>query len=310
MTTVSTIIPTYNRAHFILEALDSVLAQSWPVDEIIIIDDGSTDETATVLRPFASRIKYIWQPNCGPGAARNHGIREARGEFIAFLDSDDIWVNDKMKIQMDFFNEHPHLDFIFGDMANFSMNDNNDSPEIKNQDIHKYFTDHATNIERILDCLIIENVIPTPTVVFRKVCIDQIGFFDENLTIAEDLDFWFKAAQKCRFGFINKVLSKRRKHDNNLINDWSRMNFSLLEVLMKLQKSPRELPLQTEKLLKDKIFRVNYDLASFYLKQKDFDKAYSHFSSNAPTTFTNYKWLLKLFLSFLLRNVSRLWFYK
>jgi len=303
MMTVTAIIPTYNRAQLIREALDSVFAQSRQVDEIIVVDDGSTDNTPEVLRPYGDRIRYIEQRNSGPGAARNRGLKEAKGDYIAFLDSDDIWVKDKTKIQMDFFNRHPHLDFVFGDMANFTPTKDNDMPEIKNSEVHNYFTAHSSNLERIFDCLIIESVIPTPTVVFKRSCVSRIGFFDEKLKIAEDLDYWLRAARTCRFGFINAVLAKRRRHDGNLIKDWALMMEALIQVLTRIEKTEVSLTAETKRLLADKLYRTRYDLGSFFFKKGDFASAWVHLSKGVPAKLVNYKWLIKLVLSFLLRYI-------
>lgn len=302
MKTVSAIIPTYNRAYLLCEAIDSVVAQTRPVTEIIVVDDGSTDNTAEIINSYKFNIHYIKQKNLGPGAARNSGMKAAKGEYIAFLDSDDIWVKDKIKIQLDFIVQHPHLDFVFGDMANFSEEENNDEPEIKNHEVHDYFVAHSSNLERIIDCLIMESVIPTPTVLFKQRCISRIGFFDEKLMIAEDLDYWLRAALSCRFGFVNAVLAKRRRHESNLINDWVKMNKAHLEVLNRIKKREHNLTAQTQRLLIDKIYRINYDVGSYFFKKGDFACAFKHLRKLDQGKLVNYKWQLKLALSFLLKN--------
>jgi len=98
MNKISAIIPTYNRESFIVSALESVLQQTRQVDEIIVVDDGSTDNTEVLLRKYQDRIKYIKQNNAGPAAARNTGLLSSSGEYIAFLDSDDTWVSDKIEL--------------------------------------------------------------------------------------------------------------------------------------------------------------------------------------------------------------------
>jgi glycosyltransferase involved in cell wall biosynthesis len=302
MPTVTTIIPTYNRAQLLREALDSVLTQSRPVDEIIVIDDGSTDNTMEVLRGYGDMIRCIQQPNGGPGAARNRGLREATGDYIAFLDSDDIWVHDKAKIQMEFFNKHPHLEFVFGDMANFTMSEDNEVAEIKNPEIHNYFVANATNLEQILECLIMESVIPTPTVMFKHKCTTEIGFFDETMKICEDLDYWLRAARTCRFGFINTVLAKRRRHDGNLIRDWVGMNIAHVEVLTRVGEKVPDLAGRTKRLLDKKISKIHYDLGSYYLKEKKFADAYHYLRKGLPRNLVNFKWLIKLVLTYVMLN--------
>lgn len=98
---ISVVIPTYNRAHYVCEAIDSVLAQTYKNIEIIAVDDGSTDNTKDIIQQYSSRIKYIYQNNAGPSAARNNGIKQSNGDLIAFLDSDDIWLAEKLERQVE-----------------------------------------------------------------------------------------------------------------------------------------------------------------------------------------------------------------
>lgn len=299
---VSTIIPTFNRSQFVCEAIDSVLAQSHPVDEIIVIDDGSTDDTQEKLNSYLDTIKYIKQPNGGPGAARNRGLKEATGDIIALLDSDDLWVSNKIEVQLRFFREHPKIDFLFGNMASYT---DSNAPEIKNASIHNYLCANATNLDHIIDHLIVENVIPTSTVMFRRAEFKVVGYFNESLSIAEDLDFWFRALQKCRFGYIDKVLEKRRIHDGNLVNDWVVMNTSHIEVLRKLQNTLEYCPKRTAKLIDGKLFELHYDLGSYYLKQRAYNAAYELFAGAPKMRPVDYRWLLKFWASCGLRFAFR-----
>src|ERR1700678_803249 len=120
MPTISVIIPTYNRADLIGQALESALAQTHPADEIIVVDDGSTDDTERVVAQYAGQVRYMRQVNAGPSAARNRGIQAASGDFIALLDSDDLWVKDRLERQLAALTLHPGLDFIFGLEAKFN----------------------------------------------------------------------------------------------------------------------------------------------------------------------------------------------
>ncbi len=106
---VSVVIPTFNRAHLVTRAVDSVLAQTRPVREIIVVDDGSKDDTSSVVRQYEPHVRYIYEENAGVSAARNHGIREAVGEWIAFLDADDEWLSHKMQSQTELLKKHSHL---------------------------------------------------------------------------------------------------------------------------------------------------------------------------------------------------------
>ena len=129
---VSAVVPTYNRAHLVGEAIRSVLAQSLPVCEVIVVDDGSTDGTKEAVGRLSDAnpglIRYIRQENAGPGAARNRGIREASGDWVAFQDSDDLWLPEKIAWQVDFLRRNPRLEFVFGLMGNFEEGDSADHP--------------------------------------------------------------------------------------------------------------------------------------------------------------------------------------
>jgi glycosyltransferase involved in cell wall biosynthesis len=119
---VSVVIPSYNSAHHISETLESVFSQSYRPHEIIVVDDGSTDDTRAVLEKYSDRIIYVYQKNAGEPAARNTGIRRASGEFIAFLDADDLWLPNKLTLQMDYFEKHPEVDLVYTDMKQFNEN--------------------------------------------------------------------------------------------------------------------------------------------------------------------------------------------
>ena len=107
MKEISVVIPAYNHGRFLREAIDSVLAQTYAPLEIIVVDDGSTDDTEQIVRSYGDRVRYIRQQNAGVGAARNNGIANARGEYVAFLDSDDLWLPEKLAVQVEYMRRHP-----------------------------------------------------------------------------------------------------------------------------------------------------------------------------------------------------------
>jgi glycosyltransferase involved in cell wall biosynthesis len=299
---LSVVIPTYNRGQYIGEAIESVLAQTRPADEIIVVDDGSTDNTEHVLSKYSRYItKYIKQPNSGPAAARNRGVREASGEFIAFLDSDDIWVQNKTEMEMEWFAKNKHLDLVFCHISNFQENDEKEILEIRNPRIEKYLVDNASDLKEIFNCLIGEKVIGTSSgVIVRRSCFDRVGPFDESLRIAEDLDWWLRAARTCRFGFVNAVLVRRRRHPGNLVNDWVATTEAYLRVLRKLATTESNLPAVTKRLIYEKTMDGHYDLGSYFLKKKRFAEAYLHFRQGVPAKLTNGKWAIKFLLAWMM----------
>jgi glycosyltransferase involved in cell wall biosynthesis len=303
--TVTALIPTYNMAHFVRQAVDSVLAQSRPVDEVIVVDDGSTDNTAEVLAPYEGRLRRVLKKNGGLASARNAGLREAKGDFIALLDADDLWQPDKMEKQMGFLAQHPGIDFLFGDYCNFSDETDNEEPEIKCPAMHDYLVANASNLTQIFDCLLEENVVLPSTVVFRWSCLERTGYFDEKLRRVEDLDLWLRAARVCRFGFVNAMVTKRRRHGANLTNQWAKMQMVHADVLANALNTLTDLTEKSKKLMKARIAGLHYDLGSYFLKQRDFAMAYQYLRQMDGGT-ADPRWLVKWMVASVLRKIPML----
>ncbi len=181
---VSVVIPTYNYGRFVVEAVESVLAQTYRDLEIIVVDDGSTDDTRARLEPYVGRICYVYQHNQGLSAARNTGIRAAKGQWIAFLDSDDQWHPRKLEVQMAYLAGHPDVALLATDgVADLSGG----WPEIER--------DPVPPAERIeLEDIAIRSRFGPGGVVVRKECFDNAGLFDTDLRSVEDRDMWIRIA--------------------------------------------------------------------------------------------------------------------
>ncbi len=209
---VSVIIPTYNRSEYVLEAIHSVVDQNYEPIEIIVIDDGSTDNTKEKLASLAERgvIRYIYQENQGRSAARNKGISSATGDYLAFLDSDDLFEPDKLVKQLEFFSRHPEVGLVHGGYVKF---------DTLNNDLgyRNPFWFSGWIYPKIL--LIWYTLLATPTVMVPKRVLDEVGGFDESLFIAEDLDLWRRIARKHPFGYINQSLAQIRMHAGNTSRD-------------------------------------------------------------------------------------------
>ena len=182
---VSVVIPTYNRGPLVLEAVESVLAQTVPPLEIIVVDDGSTDDTRERLRPYLTRIVYRYQENQGVSAARNHGIREARGEFIAFLDSDDVWHPRKLELQLQVFEERPDLGLLGAGAMDWPAQS---FPEI---------TDDPRGRVSLVSWaqLVVRNRLGTSSVMVRTAVLRAAGEFDPVMQSSEDRDLWLRIAE-------------------------------------------------------------------------------------------------------------------
>jgi glycosyltransferase involved in cell wall biosynthesis len=191
---ISVIIPVYNCADFLAEAIESVLAQSYPASEIIVVDDGSTDDSISVAARFP-QVRVLSQPNAGPGAARNLGIRNARGSYLAFLDADDLWAPDKLQRQMSAM-EADDPDIVFGQVEIFHQSgDPGTAPQIY------------------------EGVIVGAMLVKRE-SFDRVGGFPEATRIGEFID-WYARAQECGLRSVSlpDIVMRRRLHSHNLTKE-------------------------------------------------------------------------------------------
>lgn len=182
---VSVIIPTYNRAKTVRVAVDSVLAQTFKNFELIVVDDGSGDDTAKALKAYGDRIRVISQPNQGVSAARNAGIALARGGLIAFLDSDDVWLPHKLQAQADFFAANPD-----------AMWQQTEEIWVRNGKRVNPKRRHQKRRGRIFQESLELCLISPSAVMLRREVLDEFGLFDENLPACEDYDLWLRILTK------------------------------------------------------------------------------------------------------------------
>ncbi len=275
--TVSVIIPTYNRAHYLKDCINSVLTQTVPVDEILIVDDGSTDGTADLVSTWGDRITYVPQKNAGAAAARNLGLLKARGDLIAFQDSDDLWPPEKNALQLEFFKRHPDVEIVFGLMANFKDGQEDTTAEIGNPAVYEALKASHSHVTEMFSLLLQYNMVPTPTVMFRRSCLEKAGLFDVNLRIAEDFEYWLRMSSVCRFGFMDHVLLKRRRHDSNLINDRLTRLRCRIGILENLGLRFPQLTEGQRSAVARQLSDLHYDLGSLCFRQGQFATALNHF---------------------------------
>ncbi len=203
---VSVVVPTFNRAGQIGAAVDSVLAQTYPHWELIVVDDGSQDETPLILSAYGERIRTIRQENRGVSAARNRGILAAGGEFITLLDSDDYWLPDKLATQVAYFRQHPALMLCQTEEV-WVRNGRRVNPKAR----HRKFA--GMIFEKTLPlCLISPSA-----VMLRRSLLDEVGLFDEMLPACEDYDLWLRITWKYPVGLIETpLIVKRGGHADQL----------------------------------------------------------------------------------------------
>ena len=202
--TVSVIIPAYNRAHLVVEALESVFAQTYADFEVIVVDDGSTDDTRNVLKSYLNRIRYIWQENQGISGARNKGILLSQGRYIAFLDSDDRWLPEKLAKQVAYLEKYPKVGLLCCHIWRYEI-----GQEEKRVLCPKGF---PHNFEELL---MGPNFIPTSTAIVRRRCLETVGVFDVALSLTEDWELWLRIARRFEIGCLDEVLAEYREHPTN-----------------------------------------------------------------------------------------------
>jgi glycosyltransferase involved in cell wall biosynthesis len=206
---VSVIIPTYNCQNYILQAVESVLAPEDCDFELLIVDDGSTDDTRRILEPYQSRLRYLYQSNQGVAAARNHGIREAKGELIAFLDSDDYFLPNKLAAQVARFDAEPNLGIVHSGWQRV----NSEGQVLKIIQPWEYVPE--LDLENWLKW---KPVLPS-AMVFRRHWLELVGGFDARFPPAEDTDLALRLALKgCQTGWLRQVTIGYRQHTDSAMH--------------------------------------------------------------------------------------------
>lgn len=222
---VSVVIPNYNYGRFLRAAVDGALAQTYKNVEIIVADDGSTDESDDVIKSYGNKIRSFKQKNAGVSAARNRAFQETRGELIAYLDSDDIWLPEKLEKQVKLFRD-AEIGLVHCGCADFD-NDGKITAEHLNG-LNGWVWEDLLRYKRpvILG--------GGSAVVVRREAIERAGGFDENLKIGEDWEFYFRVARLYKVGFVPEILLKYRRHAANHHANVKRMASDMLRAYDKI----------------------------------------------------------------------------
>ncbi len=227
MPSVSVIIPTYNRARMIGEAIESVLSQAYNDLELIVVDDGSSDETRKVVSNYFPQVNYLYQEHQGVSAARNCGIKHSRGEYLSFLDSDDLWLKEKLRSQMMFMESHPEAFICYTDEI-WIRNGVRVNPMKKHQKYSGMIFEH---------CLPLCIVSPSSVLIARTL-FDKVGLFDEKLEACEHYDLWLRISVKYPIYFIKRpLIIKRGGHADQLSRKLMGLDRFRIKVLTKLLES-------------------------------------------------------------------------
>jgi len=205
MEKVSIIIPAYNKAELTVKTVDSVLKQTYPNIEILVVDDGSTDNTREVLSSYQDKIRYIYKENGGASSARNFGIKKAKGEFIGFVDCDDLYARDKVELSVTYLKKNPDFGYLHTGACFIDEKD-----EIVGDYSHPMSQQQGWVSRR----LILHNFICNSTVFMRKSALERTGFFDEEIFTPADWDMWIRLAEIVQIGYIDYPLTYYRVSDN------------------------------------------------------------------------------------------------
>ena len=219
---VSVIIPTYSRADYLIQSLESVLAQTYRNLEVIVVNDGSTDETKTKLEPYLNRISYFEKSNGGKSSALNLGLKHISGDYVWVFDDDDVALPELVESHLSVFESQSEVDFVYSGYAFFEGKDSNnviETVEARSQ--------HPDG--EMVGELLNGNFISGVSVVVRRQCFDRVGIYDERLIRAQDYDMWIRLARAgYKAGVIQEPLVRVRKHDGLRGSEKDRFDTSVL----------------------------------------------------------------------------------
>lgn len=265
MPKVSVIIPVYNAERFIKETVESILAQTYQDFEIVVINDGSTDKSAEIIRSFDDkRIIYSYQKNQGLSIARNEAILKSNGEYIALLDQDDLWLPEKIEKQISLLDSSPEIGLVCSDCYVIDS---------QGKIMDKVFNQCKHSKGMVLPQLFLDNFISCPTAVIRKLALNKVGLFDPDFSIAADYDLWLRIAQFFDIEYTDIPLAKYRIHANNMSCNITLGYKEKIEVIEKcLKRCPA-----IKDVLKTKVARrlakSHYSLGRTYQLQRQFSQS-------------------------------------
>lgn len=271
MPKVSIIIPAYNCAEFIGRTIDSVLSQTYKDYEIIIVNDGSTDETEQAvsgyLKKYSDTIRYFVQENGGSAKARNKAIAHSRGQYIAFLDSDDLWRADKLEKQMSIINENPGVNFIFSNAKLISHS---------GEDTGKSYINSGVDALRkysLFDQLLLKDYIPFSSVLLKKDTFNERGNFDERWKGCEDYDFLLKIAKFINPCEISDELASYRLSRQSKSKNLVCRHQSTISLVKQYLNGHKPADRMYERLMKERLSESYWGLGYAYYEKNEIQEA-------------------------------------
>lgn len=322
MDIVSVILPTYNRANYIKDAIESVLNQTYRNIELIIIDDGSADNTQTVIEPYLkdNRVRYIKQENAGAAAARNRGMGLRIGKYVAFIDSDDIWEKDKLEIQLavidalpeviavfsDFsaknqngYIEHSHIRSYFGVLNNYRLTYTDIFDHIFEGNIKGFKRNEKIYWGNIYKTMIFGNIMLTSTCLFLAEVFNKIGGFDITYGTLEDYDLFLRVTRELNVAFIDKPLAHYRYNTNQLSGElfFGKLCNTLIDIFKKniMNIKDKEFLRYNKKKIKQRLGMYQAQQAYYNFVHENMTtavKCYLQSIRNNPSNYNSYIYLL------------------
>ena len=258
MNTVSVIIPTYNHARYIAQSIASALQQTHAPLEIIVVDDGSTDDTPAVLAAYSDPVRVFRQQNAGVAAARNFGVSKARGEYVAFLDSDDLWHPEKLQRQLERFQADPELGLVHCGMETFD-DATGRVVEVNVDGAEGWVAKEMLGFRKIV-------VFAGSSILIPRRVFDEVGGFDVRLPPSEDWDLCYRIASRYRVGFARGAYVRYRQHPGAIHLNIPKMERSMMLSFEKIFSSPDP---DVQRLRRFSYGRIHRILAGCYFVQRD-----------------------------------------
>lgn len=298
---ISVIIPCYNCSKYIAEAIDSVLAQEYSPLEVIVVDDSSTDDSREKVKKYSAPVKLITQENAGPAAARNRGIREAKGEFFAFLDGDDAWLPNKLNLQLNFLLQHEEYDICCTDFRFWHALGNTQYPPAQNyiengpdDSIDEELTGWVYHKQ------LLENQYHIISALLRRKLMQELDGFDESLITGEDYDFLIRASRITQFAKLKKPYALYRMNPASTTNIPRESNNELKVLKNSIEKFGYASPngaTSPEEALQARFFQLNFDHGYMHFWQGSACVAKMSFQNAYQYATTKFKISIYLFLS-------------
>ena len=259
---VSIIIPTYNRKEYLPDAIDSVLAQTYKLFEIVLVDDGSTDGTGEILKEkYGDKIRYFFKENGGCASARNYGIRMAQGDHIAFLDSDDKYLVEKLEDQVALLNNRKDIGFVYSDSYAFNDNGRTLSPSVR-----------PDRNDSVAIPLFMLTYMANGSFLVRRKCLDIAGYYNESLRYNEDTDLMLKLAINFKAYYAKKPTLAYRIHTGRKSGNSIKLLESVYESSVSLLKEYHFFSKQLGRRAHKRLGQIRLCIALEYMIKKDFAK--------------------------------------